>query len=95
MDADRVIAVLRALSREGVRYKVVCGVALNLHGIVHATEDLDIFVDPVAENVEKLKAALKSVYADPHLDEISAEDLAGEYPAIQPSRSRRRECSIA
>jgi len=83
VDANRVIAVLRALWREGVRYKVVGGVALNLHGIVRATEDLDIFVDPVAENIDKLKAALKSVYADPHLDEISAEDLAGEYPAIQ------------
>jgi hypothetical protein len=83
VDADRVLAVFRALAQEGVRYKVVGGVALNLHGIVRATEDLDLFIDPEAGNVERLKRALKAVYGDPHIDEISADDLAGDYPAIQ------------
>ena len=83
MDADRVIAVLRALTERGVRYKVVGGVALNLHGIVRATEDLDLFVDPSPDNVTKLVAALRSVYDDPQLEEIRATDLAGDYPAIQ------------
>jgi nucleotidyltransferase AbiEii toxin of type IV toxin-antitoxin system len=83
MDANKVLAVLRALSSGGVKYKVVGGVALNLHGIARTTEDLDIFVAPDAENVARLRAALRSVFADPHIDEITAEDLAGEYPAIQ------------
>jgi len=83
MDAARVLAVLHALSSHGVHYKVVGGVALNLHGIARATEDLDIFVDPTSDNVERLKTALKSVYADAHIDEITVADLAGEYPTIQ------------
>ena len=83
MDADRILAVLRALEAEGVRYKIVGGVALNIHGIVRATEDLDLFIAPDAENVRRLKSALQSVFADPSIEEISAEDLAGSYPAIQ------------
>ena len=83
MDADQILAIFRALMAERVRYKVVGGVALNLHGLVRGTEDLDLFVDPAADNVERLKAALRSVYDDPHINEISAGDLAGEFPAIQ------------
>ena len=83
MDEDRVVDLLRALSREGVRYKVVGGMALNLHGLVRATEDLDIFVDPEEANVERLKAALRSVFSDPDIEQISAADLGGEYPAVQ------------
>lgn len=46
-------------------------------------QDLDIFIAPDAANVERLRTALKSVFADPHIDEITAEDLLGEYPAVQ------------
>jgi hypothetical protein len=83
MDDDRLLEVFRALSREGVRYKVIGGIALNLHGLVRATEDLDIFVDPEPSNVDRLKAALQSVFSDPEIEQISAADLGGEYPAIQ------------
>jgi hypothetical protein len=83
MDDDRLLEVFRALSREGVRYKVIGGIALNLHGLVRATEDLDIFVDPEPSNVDRLKVALQSVFSDPEIEQISAADLGGEYPAIQ------------
>lgn len=45
--------------------------------------DLDIFVAPERESVEALKRALRSVFADPSIDEISADDLLGDYPAVQ------------
>jgi hypothetical protein len=48
-----------------------------------STEDLDVFVAPAAENVERLKRALHSVFDDPSIDEISAGDLLGDYPAVQ------------
>lgn len=83
MDEGRVLDLFRALARENVRYKVVGGIALNLHGIVRATEDLDIFVDPESTNVDCLKAALRSVFMDPEIEQISAADLSGDYPAIQ------------
>jgi hypothetical protein len=83
MDEGRIVELFRAFAREQVRYKVVGGVALNLHGLVRATEDLDIFVDPAPFNVERLKRALRSVFEDPEIDGISATDLGGEYPAVQ------------
>jgi hypothetical protein len=83
MDGDRMLDLFRALSREGVRYKVVGGIALNLRGIVRATEDLDVFVDPAPANVDRLKVALRSIFSDPEIDQISASDLGGEYPAIE------------
>jgi hypothetical protein len=83
MQADPVVRVLEALEREGVKYAVFGAVAVNIHGLPRFTEDLDIFVAPERENIESLKRALRSVFADPHIEEISADDLLGEYPAIQ------------
>lgn len=83
MNYDLTRKVLAALEREGVQYVVFGAVALALHGLPRATEDLDIFVAPEAENIERLKAALRSVFEDPCIDEITAEDLLGEYPAVQ------------
>jgi len=83
VDYDRTREVLAALEREGVRYVIFGGVALNLQGLARATQDLDVFIAPEVENVERLKVALKSVFDDPHVDEISAEDLLGAYPAVQ------------
>jgi hypothetical protein len=76
-------AVLEALERHGVRYAVFGAVALNLHGLARFTEDLDLFIEPDRGNIDRLVLALKDVFADPTLDEISADDLLGEYPAIQ------------
>jgi hypothetical protein len=83
MTIDLVQQVLAALERERVRYVVFGAVALALHGLPRATEDLDLFIAPDRENIERLKTALRSVFDDPHIDEISADDLLGEYPAIQ------------
>ena len=83
MDQERLVAVLKALEQHGVRYVVFGGIALNLHGLVRATEDIDIFIAADAQNVEALKTALRSVFSDPSIDEISPDDLLGEYPAIQ------------
>jgi hypothetical protein len=84
MDLDLVTRIVAALGRMSVRYKVVGAVALNAHGIARGTQDLDLFVAPDAENVGRLREALKAVFdGDPCLDEISASDLAGDYPAVQ------------
>lgn len=75
--------ILAAFGEEGVRYLVFGGVAMNLHGLPRFTEDLDVFIEPTRENVDAVKRALRKVYDDPNIDEISAEDLLGEYPAVQ------------
>jgi hypothetical protein len=75
--------ILAALEREKVRYVVLGAVAINLLGLARATEDLDLFIAPEALNIERLKAALRSVFDDPTIDEIKTEELLGEYPAIE------------
>jgi len=83
MELDTTKKILEALEREGVRYVVFGAMAINLLGLARATEDLDLFVDPEPGNIERLKAALHSVFLDPSIDEISADDLLGDYPAVQ------------
>lgn len=83
MEWDLVQKVLAALEREGVRYAVVGAVAINLLGLARATEDLDFFIEPDRENIERLKVALRSVFTDPSIEDISADDLLGDYPAVQ------------
>jgi hypothetical protein len=80
---DDALRVIASLNRAGVDYVVVGGTALNLHGLVRATEDLDVFVRPDPENIERLRAALKAVWPDPEIDQITADDLCGEYPAVR------------
>jgi hypothetical protein len=83
VDFDRLRRVLQALEQAGVTYAVFGAVALNLHGLARFTEDLDIFVAPNAQNVDRLRVALRSVFDDPEIDRITADDLLGPYPAIQ------------
>jgi hypothetical protein len=83
VDYEVVRKVLAALEQEGVHYVIFGAAALNLHGLARFTEDLDLFIDPDRDNIERLKRALRAVFADPHIEEISADDLLGEYPAIQ------------
>jgi hypothetical protein len=75
--------ILAALERHGVAYVLVGSMAMAAQGLVRATRDLDVFVNPEELNVERLKAALRELFDDPEIDLISPQDLAGEYPAIQ------------
>ncbi|RPJ61329.1 MAG: hypothetical protein EHM23_07295 [Acidobacteria bacterium] len=84
MDFEKLLEFFRALEEEGVEYVLVGAVGLTVHGIVRATQDVDVFVRPVEENVRRLRVALRRVFpTDSSIDEISASDLAGEYPAIR------------
>lgn len=82
MDFEKVLALIKAMNREKVAYKLFGALALSAHGFVRATEDADFFVQPTIENIERLKKALWSVWDDPNIDEISGEELCGEYPSV-------------
>lgn len=79
---DKAMELIAQLNAHSVEYVVVGGVALNLHGILRATQDLDIFVRPEASNIGRLRDALRAVWDDPEIDDITADDLLGDYPAI-------------
>lgn len=83
MDFNKVIAVLGALDEYEVRYVLVGGVAVNLHGLGRTTQDLDLFLETDADNIRRLRQALATVFDDPSIEEISAEDLAGKYPTVR------------
>ncbi len=83
MNFDAVKRVLAAFEAERVEYVVFGAAAINLLGLARATEDLDVFIAASPENIERLKTALRSVFDDPHIDEIKAEDLLGDYPSVQ------------
>ena len=75
--------VLRALERHRVEYVLVGSMAMAAQGLVRATRDMDIFVEPGEANVTRLKAALRELFDDPAVDGIRSDELAGEYPAVQ------------
>jgi hypothetical protein len=84
VDRDEMLRVLRAFEREGLEYVLIGAAAMGFHGLVRATEDLDIFIRATAENVERLKRAFRAAYdGDPNVDAIRAADLLGDYPAVR------------
>lgn len=82
MDYDQVLQLFRALRLREVEYVIVGAIALGLHGIVRATQDVDLFVRPTAENVARLRDAIGDVWQDPAIAEIRADDLAGEFGVV-------------
>ena len=83
MDLHDVLRILDALERADVRYAVFGGLAMAAHGFDRATRGLDLFVSPDERNIERLRNALSSVFDDPDIAAITAQDLGGEYPAVQ------------
>lgn len=75
--------LLAALEAYGVRYVLIGSMGMAAHGIVRATQDIDFFIDPSPANVARLRDALRSVFDDESIDEITSEDLAGPYPVVR------------
>lgn len=84
MEFGELKRILSAFEKESVRYVLVGSMAMAAQGLVRATRDVDFFVSPDPENVARLRRALKALFQDdPSIDQISAADLGGDYPAVQ------------
>lgn len=83
MTFDEAKRIFAALVAEEVDFVVIGSMAMAAHGLPRATQDLDLFVSPRQDNIQALKRALDKLYGDPHIDEIEADELAGDYPAVQ------------
>ena len=82
-DYDAVLRdLLAALSKHRVDYALVGGAAVILHGLTRFTEDIDLFLPTDASNLDRLKDALRDVFTDPAIDEITATDLV-EYAVVR------------
>jgi hypothetical protein len=51
---NRLVTVFSSFERREVRYVVIGGIAAVLYGVPRATFDLDILIEPTAENVRNL-----------------------------------------
>ncbi len=66
--------ILEALTREGVDFLIIGGVAVGFHGYVRATKDVDIVPAPESGNLQKLARVLGAL--DAQIE--GAEEFKGE-----------------
>jgi len=70
-----IIRVCKALNCEGVKYVVVGGCAVILHGYYRTTHDIDLLVDSSIENIRRLKKAFQHVFKSDEISEIRDVDI--------------------
>lgn len=83
--------VLASLNEAGVRYLVVGGVAVVLHGHLRTTADLDLVVQLETENTLRALAALASLGYEPRAP-VAAEELAD--PDVRESWIREKGLTV-
>ncbi len=60
-EVEDLLALCRALNHERVRYILIDGFSVILHGFVRTTKDIDLLVDPSEINVRAIKRALATL----------------------------------
>ena len=70
-----IVRVCEGLNSEGVKYVVVGGCAVILHGYYRTTHDIDLLLDPSSENIRRLKKALKEIFKSDEISEIRDVDI--------------------
>jgi len=58
---SRLATVCGLLNEGGVKYVVVGGFAVALHGVVRATKDIDLLIEPTLENAARALKALEGL----------------------------------
>ncbi len=82
------VQLFSAFHKAGVKYVIVGGVAVNAHGFVRATQDLDVFLKPSVENAQAAFAALHLVGAP--LEGLDHTDLLVDYEHYKLVTSENR-----
>jgi len=72
---EEILRVCSGLNREGVKYVVVGGCAVILHGYYRTTHDIDLLVDSSPENIRRLKKALREMFQSNEVLEIHDVDI--------------------
>jgi hypothetical protein len=82
-DALDPLPLLRALHERGIEHIVVGGFAVNAHGFIRVTKDLDIVPSPAEGNLERLAEMLHDVGARI----LDTDDFTGEETPADPTRT--------
>ena len=84
-ELEDLLTLCQALNAEGVRYVLIGGFAVILHGFVRATKDIDLLIDASVQNVQRLKRAMSvlpdnaiSLIADDEIDKYQVVRIADE-----------------
>jgi hypothetical protein len=75
--------LLRALDGAGVRYIIIGGFAVNAHGVIRPSKDLDIVPDPDRRNIERLARLLTELEAE----QVGVGDLRPEEFPADPTKA--------
>lgn len=95
MDRDELLRVLRAFESEALEYVLIGATAMGLHGVVRATEDIDLLVRATPENIERLRRAFRAVYpSDPSVEEIRSTDDTVEAEVKEVEGERRSSVPV-
>jgi hypothetical protein len=82
-DALDPLPLLRALHERGIEHIVVGGFAVNAHGFIRVTKDLDIVPCPARKNLEKLAEMLRDLNASI----LDTGDFTAEEMPADPTRA--------
>lgn len=73
-DENDLVALCSALNEQSARYVVIGGFAINHHGYIRATEDIDLLIDVDPENQSRIKKALE-ILPDKAIRELGDQDF--------------------
>jgi len=62
LEQSRFLKVCSLLNENNVKYLIVGGMALNLHGVIRATKDIDVLIPRDRKNTEKALKALSGLF---------------------------------
>ena len=71
--------LLGTLQAHDVEFVVIGGLAVNVHGYIRATKDVDIVPAPARENLALLWDALTALEAKPRLGDFAADELPATF----------------
>lgn len=74
-------SVCHAFEEEGIRYILVGGMAVALHGVPRYTEDIDFIFFASGSELKKIKKALFELYKDETIFDLTEKDL--DYSVIR------------
>ena len=80
-EQDDLVRLCASLNAEGARYLVVGGMAMNQHGMLRATADIDLLVEGSRENQKRVLTALE-ILPDRAVREVGENDL-DEYTVVR------------
>ncbi|MEK9150327.1 MAG: nucleotidyltransferase [Candidatus Desantisbacteria bacterium] len=71
----KVTKLCDALNNASIKYVVVGGCAIILHGYYRTTHDIDFIIEPSLENVKRLKEVLYKIFASKDVFDILDDDI--------------------